>query len=546
MTSFLTIRVLEVLGTGDVKTAIEAYIKNTTNCWPIRHTSRKAYLTIITLRPSLGNLADNGFFTAKHSVNLNADMEKIEIKSRKQLEEIIQKEKDGITNDQELRRKFDDIESLIHATKQLRGFEDYLGDHQDILAELADVDRFRQRIWKSYFKAHYDLYNDLVEKYQKAEKREAEIVNEAKKERTQWEDVIDIFNSRFLVPFRLEVKNRTSVMLGFEKIPTLTFTFVEGAEQAPMERESLLAALSTGEQRAFYLLNIIFEVEARKKLQQDTVLIIDDIADSFDYKNKYAIIQYLKDISEEQYFHEIILTHNFDFFRTVNSRFVDYPHSFMAVKNKDGVSLELATGVHKPFSKDWRLCFFDDPKKKIASIPFVRNLIEYTKGEGAPEFVKLTSLLHWKKDSKNITIQELDDMFAGLCCMALPAQHDGNGIVVDLIETEAKKCLTADEGINLENKIVLSIAIRIAAEKFMVDKIKDPKFVDSIKSNQTTDLLAKFKQLFPKDTVTIKALDLVALMTPENIHLNSFMYEPILDMSDEHLRKLYKDVLALK
>jgi hypothetical protein len=35
-------------------------------------------------------------------------------------------------------------------------------------------------------------------------------------------------------------------------------------------------------------------------------------------------------------------------------------------------------------------------------------------------------------------------------------------------------------------------------------------------------------------------------MTPENIHLNSFMYEPILDMSDEHLRKLYEAVLALQ
>ena len=34
-------------------------------------------------------------------------------------------------------------------------------------------------------------------------------------------------------------------------------------------------------------------------------------------------------------------------------------------------------------------------------------------------------------------------------------------------------------------------------------------------------------------------------MTPESIHINSFMYEPILDMSDEHLRKLYTDVLAL-
>jgi len=35
-------------------------------------------------------------------------------------------------------------------------------------------------------------------------------------------------------------------------------------------------------------------------------------------------------------------------------------------------------------------------------------------------------------------------------------------------------------------------------------------------------------------------------MTPENIHLNSFMYEPIVDMSAEHLTKLYKAVLALR
>ena len=34
-------------------------------------------------------------------------------------------------------------------------------------------------------------------------------------------------------------------------------------------------------------------------------------------------------------------------------------------------------------------------------------------------------------------------------------------------------------------------------------------------------------------------------MTPENIHLNSFMYEPIIDMSDEHLKKLYNDLKNL-
>lgn len=119
-------------------------------------------------------------------------------------------------------------------------------------------------------------------------------------------------------------------------------------------------------------------------------------------------------------------------------------------------------------------------------------------------------------------------------------------LMIDIIQREAGECLKACAGINFEIKIVLSIAIRIAAEKFMAGKIKDAKFVDSIESNQTPKLLAKFKELFPDDVDTIETIQRVVLMTPENIHLNSFMYEPILDMSDEHLRNLYKDVLALK
>lgn len=31
----------------------------------------------------------------------------------------------------------------------------------------------------------------------------------------------------------------------------------------------------------------------------------------------------------------------------------------------------------------------------------------------------------------------------------------------------------------------------------------------------------------------------VNMMTPEGIHLNSFMYEPLIDMSAEHLVSLY-------
>lgn len=123
--------------------------------------------------------------------------------------------------------------------------------------------------------------------------------------------------------------------------------------------------------------------------------------------------------------------------------------------------------------------------------------------------------------------------------------QDGNRSVISLISQEAKNCITASGGINFENKIVLSIAIRIAAEQFMVKKINDAFFVASITATQTEKLLARFKQLFSTNVAAINTLERVVLMTPENIHLNSFMYEPILDMSDEHLRRLYEDVLAL-
>jgi len=114
-----------------------------------------------------------------------------------------------------------------------------------------------------------------------------------------------------------------------------------------------------------------------------------------------------------------------------------------------------------------------------------------------------------------------------------------------LISECAEECLKAEEGINFENKIVLSIAVRIEAEKFMIRNIKDDKFVGQILANQTNELFQKYKEKFGDDGPS-KTLRRVLLMTPESIHLNSFMYEPILDMSDGHLRTLLADVRALK
>jgi hypothetical protein len=306
-----------------------------------------------------------------------------------------------------------------------------------------------------------------------------------------------------------------------------------------------MKSLSQGEKKALYILNIIFEIEVRRQTKQETLFVVDDIADSFDYKNKYAIIQYLKDIADEPNFRQIILTHNFDFFRTVQSRFVTYSHCLMVSKNGVGISLEKATGIKNPFVNDWKNNFFTDNRKRIASIPFIRNIIEYTKGDQDADYVKLTSLLHWKADSGTITQAELDGIFNRYFSEHGTAA-DPTKSVADLICEEADACLKAGTGINFEHKIVLSLAIRLCAERFMAGKIANPAFLANIKENQTQKLLNKFVELLPNEAEAKRTLQNVVLMTPENIHVNSFMYEPILDMSDEHLRKLYREVAALK
>ncbi len=164
--------------------------------------------------------------------------------------------------------------------------------------------------------------------------------------------------------------------------------------------------------------------------------------------------------------------------------------------------------------------------------------------EADPHYIKLTSLLHWKSDSNTIKQRELDAIFNALFSESGSSGNDDKPVIKVLLEA-ADECLNDAEGINFENKIVLSIAIRLCTEEFVIKQINDQAFVNAIQSNQTYVLFKRFKETFPAKDREFEILQRVLLMTPESIHVNSFMYEPILDMSDGHLRKLLTDVLSL-
>ena len=537
-------RVVAFLGQGDFRTAINDYTKKYNELLAASKYFKNGGFNYYAATNVAKELKASGFFKAKHSVSLNGD-EKKEINSEAELQALVDAERAKISEDAALRQKYGELEKQIQKNAQLREFEAYLQGHEELLPELADPAAFNKKLWLSYLKANHALYVDLMSKIEQAAVRSAEIEAQAGQEHTQWQDVIDMFNNRFIVPFHLEVANKVQVVLGKDTAPRLGFVFKDGSDHAQVEREALLQTLSTGEKKAFHVLNMLFDIEVRRAAGQQTLLVVDDIADSFDYKNKYAIVQYLSDLAEHQHFKLLILTHNFDFFRTIESRrLVQRKNCFMVSKTAAGVTLETAQGVRNVFSNVWKPAFFNDDRKKICCVPFMRNLIEYTKGEADPDYLLLTSLLHWKAGTDQITLADLDGIYTRLFG-ATGQSGNAAARVVDLLAAEVAACLQAPDGINFENKVVLAIATRLQAERFMAAKINDAAWLAGITANQTPTLLRRYRDDFPAELANVGVIQRVLLMTPENIHLNSFMYEPILDMSDQHLRRLHAEVVAL-
>lgn len=491
------------------------------------------------------NLVDNGFFKAEHSLNLFDSIKKTkeEVISAVDLSAKIEVEKQKIFANEDLNKKFEDIEKKI-TTKELREFRDYLLENREILTELADYKQLQKKLLLAYLIREKVLVNELLTEYKANKPIIQKAISDANNEKTEWLKVLAEFKERYTVPFNLKISNQEDVILKDAIAPRLEFDFDDGTPKS-IDENTLLQVLSQGEKRALYILNIIFEIKARIKLSTKTLIVADDIADSFDYKNKYALVEYLQEISEQSNFQLIFLTHNFDFHRTISSRLkMPRENRLTAIKNGRVLKLQKEHYQYNPF-EHWQKNF-NNPRYVISSICFVRNLAEFCNLK--PEFLKLTSLLHIKQDTDAFLFQELSAIYQKvLNTPTIQLPHPTSEVLESIFVTADAIEAEADETAELESKIILSMAIRLKAERAMIYKINDQSITDPIQngSYQTRALIDAFQIKFPTDTTTNKLLKEVNIMTPENIHLNSFMYEPILDMSPSQLKTLYRSVKAL-
>ena len=174
----------------------------------------------------------------------------------------------------------------------MRQFKEIIENQPDLVDKLLDYDNFHKEVWKGYFAKFKGKAVDLLTAYQEAKPTLDSVLQQAAGQRSAWEKTISIFNRRFSVPFEVKIKNQTDLLLN-EEAAALSFEYSTQAGQKAVESKVLEeVVLSKGELRAFYTLQLLFAIEKMKHDGgQEHILVFDDISDSFDYKNKYAIVE---------------------------------------------------------------------------------------------------------------------------------------------------------------------------------------------------------------------------------------------------------------
>ena len=231
-------------------------------------------------------------------------------------------------------------------------------------------------------------------------------------------------------------------------------------------------------------------------------------------------------------FHLVILTHNFDFYRACANRLHVKKLSVIKENEINLIDFHFTRNVFTSF-KDR----INDSKYFIASIPFTRNIIEMTNGNKDNDYLLLTSCLHYKKNTETITTLQINDIFK---THINTSSNLKDSKFIDLLFDVTDNIRQGTTEIELHNKLILSIAIRLLFEKKLFNKFNDWNVVNGFTSNQTYELIdyCVNNNLLTYEEKSIS--EKVRIMVSENIHVNAFMYEPIIDMSDDELINLYE------
>jgi hypothetical protein len=564
-------------------------------------------------------LDNNKFFRAKHKVVLsinkgNNDDNKEQTCDSEDFAKLIQEEQYKINNDKGLKDIWSGVEKSFSKNIDARKWPEYIKNNIWLVDDLDNVDALRKKVICAYCVKVKKDYDEYLKVYEDNEKDIANIKTQARKDTAKWQECIEEFKNRFLyLPYQVKIENPEDCVLGIE-LPKLSYKPDNSIEDNSIEDKSMDAdksidvnymkknILSEAEKRTLYLLHIIFDLKNLEQTKgEKQLLIIDDIIDSFDYKNKHAILEYIYDATAHGNIYLIMLTHSFDFYSKIASLFQlrfgyiaekDQNRNIKLIKynntpNSDNISNHNISSDNISNNKIAKENTFDvkswlkikDAKDFIASIPLIRNLCEYQgdKGENSL-YKKLSNILHYSIDNtKEITIKDLHvdikrylDLGKQHAIDNIKGLEGKDGLTFyQLVKQVAEEICDSNKDcngnknkyqhMNLQDKVILAIALRLSMEEKLVkylsqskdlinqnNKGKNEEEYNNIKHNQTRKLINEFKKhnkQIPQQTKVL--LDMINILSSNHIHLNSFAFEPLLDILGYELIDKYNKINEL-
>lgn len=437
-----------------------------------------------------------------------------------EVKKIFEEEIKKISKDPEIIEQSKEITKLMGTAKESECLKESIQKNPLLVKQLSAG---RKNILLSYLKSSSIDYNYWLEVVKKAKKELNNVLKIAQDKQTNFERAIEIYKNRFHPIFDIKIVNKAESMLGI-KTPTITFYHNRYCD-IPVSETKLSQILSSGEKTTLNILKFIVEYENCKKYHP--FIILDDIVETFDYSNRYAFMEYINDLVNLDV-PTIVMTHNFEFYRTISKRIPKLRKSVASANYNGVVAIQTNNRINKNMENVLKCSNIYD---FFCAIPYLREiktiLLEDTK--------ILDSCLHYKEDTSKLQIKDILLQFPSNAIKNLKIDENVN-YMKKLFEIADN--LSRFDDFDIVKKTILSLSCRLLIERKII--VNNFNLLTNINTNQTAQLLDLYgEKLFPD---VKKYLEAVQLSTPEFIHANTFMYEPLIDIDGKYLFDLYNQI----
>ena len=454
-----------------------------------------------------------------------------------EIKNFIQNQSYIIYGNQQAKEEFENVK------KALSGQKTTISILQKFPALVSELVNFNSMVKRLFMTMCDSVRNQLLAELTNIENQQQSIDNlrnNANINDNLLSDIWTRFEGRFnLKNFDLRLENEFNAVAGI--------SFPKFVKYKPGTNDKItdpkLLRFSTGEIRVYNMINFILEVETYKLSQDKVVIILDDAVDSFDYKNKYGIIDYLCDLKNYTNIQLIVFTHNFDFYRSSILAFGKrFTNQYFAYRNELNEINFLDTSLNQNYYLEvvhfnsWKTN--PNESKFFALIPFARTIVQLQ--TNATNVQKLDTYLHYDLNVENYTINDVKQNVLGPIGANVCASFNLNDKYLKKFDEFIQNILSNQQIVNeidLDIKLAMGLYIRIFLERFLYRTClaNNISVANTNPYARTVSLMNYTLPLFANDTVCKKNILNANLIAPAYVHVNSFMYEPIIDVEAKSL-----------